>query len=82
MNTFPINYYIDAVNFLPTCAKVYSCIQSFQSPTCHFFVCISICGKQDGVFTQKEAEQSSQVAHVVVVTSEIASIFILNLQAR
>lgn len=62
-----------------TCAKVYRGIQPIQRATCHLLVCVSVSGEKNNILSQEEAEQCSQVAHVVVVTRKVAPIFILNL---
>lgn len=62
-----------------TCAEVHRGIQAVQRATCHLPVCVSISGEQQRFSSEVEAKQSPQVTHVVVVTGEVAPIFVLHL---
>lgn len=62
-----------------TCAKVYSGVQALKCATDHLFIRIPICRKENDVFPQEQTEQSPKMPHVVVITGEVAAIFILHL---
>ncbi len=62
-----------------TRAKVYSGVQALKCATDHLFIRIPICSKENDVFPQEQTEQSAKMPHVVVITGEVAAIFILHL---
>lgn len=66
-------------HFCLTCAKVYSGIQTLKCATVHLFIRVPICSKENDVLPQEYTEQSVKMPHVVIITSEVAAIFILNL---
>lgn len=63
-----------------TRAKVYSGVQALKCATDHLFIRIPICSKENDVFPQEQTEQNAKMPHVVVITGEVAAIFILHLR--